>query len=92
MLSIQFVLPLMGSIYDTKKVEAAGGAAAFAALQTQVDAGVATAVQELNRVQAYAAQISFRDVAIFPAVLLLVFGVIWLRDRSAGGFKGEKIS
>lgn len=95
MLSIQFVLPLMGAIYDTKKAEAAGGVAAFAALQAQVDAsgGAASpALDLLNKAQAYAAQISFRDVAVFPAILLLVFGVIWFRDRAAGGFRGEKIS
>src|SRR6202011_163911 len=32
-LSIRFVLPLMGSIYDAKKLEIAGGEAAFKALQ-----------------------------------------------------------
>ncbi len=32
-LSIQFVLPKMGSIYDTAKIELAGGEAAFNALQ-----------------------------------------------------------
>jgi len=27
-----------------------------------------------------------------PAILLLVFGLIWLRDRSRGGFKAEQLS
>jgi hypothetical protein len=81
-LSIRFVLPLMGSIYDTKKLEAAGGEAAFNALQGA----------ELNRVLGLAAQASFRYVAILPAVLLIVFGGIWMYDRSKGGFKATKIS
>jgi MFS family permease len=85
MLSTQLVLPLMGQIYDTKKIEVAGGQAAFAALEAAGGAG-------LDRALGIAAQTSFRYVAILPAVLLLVFGIIWLRDRSAGGFKGEKIS
>jgi hypothetical protein len=34
---------------------------------------------------------SFRIVAILPAVLLLVFGAVWLNDRAKGGFKPEKL-
>ncbi|HEY7334418.1 MAG TPA: MFS transporter [Bryobacteraceae bacterium] len=71
-LSIQFVLPLMGAIFDSRKVELAGGDAAFKALQPGA---------ELDRVLGGAAQASFRDVSILPAVLLVVFGAIWLYDR-----------
>ena len=71
-LSIRFVLPMMGSIYDAKKIEVAGGEAAFSALQPGAD---------LERVLGIAAQTSFRAVAILPAVLLVVFGGIWLYDR-----------
>ena len=81
-LSIQFVLPIMGSIFDHKKVEAAGGDAAFQALQPGA---------ELDRVLGLAAQLSFRYVAVLPAILLLVFGAIWLYDRSKGGFKPERL-
>jgi MFS family permease len=83
MLSIQFVLPMMGQIFDTQKVELAGGPAAFAALP---------AGPEMERVLGMAAQTSFRYVAILPALLLIVFGAIWLYDRSKGGFKATKIS
>src|SRR5882762_11862824 len=54
-LSIRFVLPYMGSIYDSKKLEIAGGETAFKALQPG---------PELDRVLGLAAQASFRDVAI----------------------------
>jgi MFS family permease len=81
-LSIQFVLPRMGAIFDAKKVEAAGGAAAFNALQPGA---------ELDRVLGLAAQASFRAVAILPAILLVVFAGIWFYDRSRGGFKAERI-
>jgi MFS family permease len=81
-LSSRFVLPLMGSIYDSKKIEAAGGEAAFKALTGT----------ELDRVLGIAAQNSFRYVAILPAILLIVFGAIWMYDRSRGGFKATKIS
>jgi hypothetical protein len=72
-LSIRFVLPLMGTIYDNKKIEAAGGEAAFNALPQG---------PELERILGIAAQTSFRAVAILPAVLLAVFGGIWFYDRS----------
>src|SRR6266849_11745 len=82
-LSIRFVLPKMGSIYDSKKLEIAGGEAAFNALQPG---------PELDRVLGLAAQASFRDVAILPAILLVVFFGIWMYDRSKGGFRATKIS
>lgn len=82
-LSIQFVLPLMGSIFDKKKLAEAGGEAAFTALQPG---------PELDRILGIAAQASFRAVAVLPALLLIVFGAIWLYDRSHGGFKPRKIS
>jgi len=71
-LSIRFVLPMMGSIYDAKKIEVAGGEAAFNALEPGAD---------LERVLGIAAQSSFRAVAVLPALLLVVFGAIWLYDR-----------
>ena len=81
-LSIQFVLPIMGSIFDSKKVEVAGGTAAFAALQPGA---------ELDRILGIAAQTSFRTVAILPALLLIVFAAIWFYDRSRGGYKARKL-
>jgi fucose permease len=81
-LSIQFVLPIMGSIFDHKKVEAAGGASAFQNLQPG---------PELDRVLGIAAQASFRDVAALPALLLIVFGAIWFYDRSKGGYTKQNI-
>jgi fucose permease len=71
-LSIRFVLPMMGSIYDAKKIEVAGGEAAFNALPPGA---------ELERVLGIAAQTSFRAVAVLPALLLIVFGAIWFYDR-----------
>lgn len=81
-LSIFFVLPQMGKIFDTAKIKAAGGEAAFNALTGD----------RLNEVLTYASQYSFRVVALLPAVLLVVFGVIWLMDRSRGGYKPVRIS
>ena len=66
-LSIWFVLPQMGAIFDS------------------------AAAKALEAIKTLAAVESFRFVAILPAILLLVFGAIWLQDRSKGGFKPEKI-
>ena len=81
-LSINFVLPAMGKIFDTEKIKAAGGEAAFNMLSPE----------RLDQVKGLAAQASFRAVAILPAILLIVFGAIWFYDRSKGGFKAVKLS
>jgi MFS family permease len=80
-LSIKFVLPWMGSTFDQTKIKVAGGEEAFRALTGD----------KLNEVLGAAAQQSFRMVAILPAILLVVFGAIWLYDRARGGYKAEKI-
>jgi MFS family permease len=82
MLSINFVLPQMGKIFDNKQVELAGGTAALNALSPE----------KLEQVKGVAAQASFSAVAILPAILLVVFGAIWFYDRSKGGHKAVKIS
>jgi hypothetical protein len=80
-LSIYFVLPQMGAIFDSKKVEVAGGEAAFKALSGA----------DLEHVLAVASIASFRIVAVLPAILLIVFGAVFLSDRAKGGFKPERI-
>jgi len=80
-LSIKFVLPWMGGIFDQTKIKVAGGEEAFKALTGD----------KLNEVLGAAAQKSFQVVAILPAILLVVFGAIWLYDRSRGGYRAEKI-
>jgi MFS family permease len=80
-LSIYFVLPQMGKIFDDAKIKAAGGPDAFKALTGDA----------LNDVLVKASTQSFRIVAILPAILLIVFGAVWLRDKSKGGFKPEKL-
>ena len=80
-LSIYFVLPQMGKIFDLAKIRAAGGQEAFNAASGA----------KLNEVLSYAAQYSFRMVAILPAILLIVFGAIWLYDKTRGGYRPEQI-
>jgi hypothetical protein len=71
-LAIQFVLPQLGAIFDRAKLEAAGGETAFLALEGP----------ELLTVLRGAAATSFETLAILPAILIVVFGVIWFWDRS----------
>ena len=71
----------MGHIFDAKKIEVAGSEAAFNALSGD----------RLDQVLGIASQASFKAVAILPAILLIVFGGIWLYDRSKGGFKPVKM-
>lgn len=44
-----------------------------------------------DKVEAVASAASFQFVAMLPAVLLVVFGAVWLNDRRKGGFKPEQI-
>jgi MFS family permease len=81
-LSIRFVLPVMGAIYDRTKVAIAGGGGAFNALPPG---------PELERILGLAAQTSFRAVAVVPALLLVLFAAIWVYDRSHGGYRIERL-
>ena len=80
-LSSFLLLPRLGRVYDSTAIREAGGASALKAL-----AGPA-----LEQIENIAARTSFRVVAICPAVLLIVFGAIWLYDRSRGGYRPEKL-
>ncbi len=81
--SIYFVLPQMGKIFDNEAARLAGSGDAYARMAPG---------PELDHIKGLAAQLSFKEVAIVPAALLIVFGAIWLYDRSKGGFKATKIS
>lgn len=72
-LSIQFVLPQLGTIFDRTKLELAGGNEAFGAL----------AGPELEVILRAASATSFQALALLPAILVVVFGVIaaWERAR-----------
>jgi MFS family permease len=72
-MAIYYVLPELGKIYDVAKAEQAGGAEAFAALQA--------GSPELHAALAYAAEKSFKAVAIIPVALLVIFGVVKLIER-----------
>ncbi len=74
-MAIQFVLPVMGSIFDNAKAAAAGGVAQLETLSPE----------RLIEVERYASVESFQAVAIVPLLLLPVFGAIWIYDWKRGG-------
>ena len=39
----------------------------------------------------YGGRMSFRSVAPFSIVIIVVFGVLYLRDRAGGGYKAETL-
>jgi predicted MFS family arabinose efflux permease len=73
MLSVSFVLPFMGSVYDreieTARAAGLDGAAAEAA------GGAAT----------------LQQVVVLPIALAVVFLLLYLRDRAAGGYRAERL-
>jgi MFS family permease len=71
-MAIRFVLPELGAIYDRAKIARAGGEQAFMALQPGA---------RMSDVVAFAATTSFQTVAIIPAVLFIVFGLVWWAER-----------
>lgn len=72
-ISIQYLLPRLGAIFDEAKLAAAGGLENFARLSPE----------QLDAVLRVAAVESFRAVAIVPLLLLPLFGFIAWRDRVA---------
>ncbi len=80
-ISIQFVLPRLGALFDDAKLEAAGGLENLRQL----------APEQLDRVLRYASVRSFRAVAVIPLVLLLAFAFIAWRDRANRGQAGREI-
>ena len=71
-MSIQFVLPALGRVFDEAKHAAAGGPQAFGAL----------AGAPLEDALRSASATSFQTLAWLPAILIFVFGAIALHDRS----------
>ena len=74
-LSIYFLLPRMGKIFDDARLTAAGGAEQFASLLPDSP--------EYHEIMRQASIQSFQSVAVVPVVLLLAFGLIIILDRRA---------
>ncbi len=46
----------------------------------------------LNPADNYGGRMSFRYVAPFAIIIIIVFGIIYLRDRAGGGYKAETLT
>jgi hypothetical protein len=67
----QIFLPIMGGIFDSARIEAAGGVERLEGLE-------GPALAEVLRAASVA---SFEAVAVIPLILLPIFGAIWWNDR-----------
>src|SRR6185369_5038863 len=77
-ISSYVVLPLLGKVYDTAKIEAAGGAAQLATLSRE----------QLQSVLVFAAGESFRVVSAIPAFLVFAFLALWFFTRRSRAARG----
>lgn len=85
-LAIFFVMPFLGAIWDhyTAKALPPGEQLSTLIGRAASDAG---ARETLEAARAAGATMPFRWAALLPLALLGVFGAIWLRDRSRGGYR-----
>ena len=70
-LSIHFILPQFGAIYDKAKLHAAGGERVLAELSGS----------QLDLVSRAAAEETFQTIAILPLFLLVIFGSVFIYER-----------
>ncbi len=90
-LAIFFVLPKLGQVFDDAKLAAAKAQNLdFAALSTAAKTDTAKA-DTLNTILSSASETSFKAVAILPVILIVVFALIWMYDKSKGGYKAERL-
>jgi len=89
-LSTQFVLPLMGRVYDTYAQKALPAGVKLQELIAKAATDKA-AKDLLEHARTQAAPMAFRYVAALAIVLIVVFGAIWISDYLKGGYKAEKI-
>jgi MFS family permease len=89
MLAVAFILPVMGDIYERRTdaviPEGYTRDALVAAEPGTSDADV------WAEAQAVGGAATLQRVAILPGVLVVVFGVIYIRDRRSGGYKAEHL-
>lgn len=74
-MAIQFLLPVLGKVFDEAKLLAAGGAEQLARMSGEQQA----------QVLQIASRESFQMIAWLPLLLLPIFAAIWLHDRYRAG-------
>ncbi len=92
-LSVSAFLPFVGHVYDngTEAAARAQGAASLQALKSQASAtGASDAVKnQLAAALKIGGQEALQVMLALPVVLALIFGAIYLYDKSRGGYREE---
>ena len=98
-LSIAFVLPAMGGIYDHYAVQTVSADPALAALVVKDGAinpdaakkidsdGTKQEKDAIRDANIMGARMAFRWVSVLPCILVLIFGAIAVSDHMRGGYK-----
>jgi fucose permease len=87
-ISFFYVVPYLGKVFDEAKQAAAVTAGTtFDAIKSLPETD-----PTMNTVLSAASAKAFHTVALFPAVLLVVFGAWWLYDKAQGGYKAIKLT
>jgi MFS family permease len=89
-LAIFFVMPLLGGIWDHYTERALPAGERLRSLLERAGSDP-QAAERLESARAAGAAMPFRWAAILPAVLLVLFGLIWLRDRARGGYRAVRL-
>ncbi len=76
----------------TETANAMRGAISNAPKDEAAEAVVKKLKGVLDPADNYGGRMSFRYVAPFAIILIIVFGILFLRDRAGGGYKAEKIT
>ncbi|PHR91778.1 MAG: MFS transporter [Robiginitomaculum sp.] len=85
-MSIYFVLPKLGTIYDKAQLQAAGSAEALERLTAEA----VTNPEVMEPIMAAAATQSFRSIAVIPALLVFIFAGLWFYESKVAKAKPTK--
>ncbi|MBK8975077.1 MAG: MFS transporter [Planctomycetes bacterium] len=93
MLSVSFVLPLMGARFDTETERAIPTDIGYPTLAALREAAGSSEVAagHLREAEAAGGAAALQYVLVLPLVLAVVFGLLFLRDRARGGYRAERL-
>jgi len=89
-LSIAFFCPRLGAVWDHYTAKALPPGEDLAGLMARAKVDEAAA-QTLEAARAAGASMPFRWAAALPLILLVVFGLIWLRHKARGGYQAVRL-
>ena len=81
-----------GVLPEATTADALRNAAKNAPTDAESKAIVARINGILNPADNFGGRMSFRYLAPFAAVIIVIFGILFLRDKAAGGYRAEKLT